>query len=191
MKGTNKYINRSKISETHFRLLLKYFVLDLTASQAAQLINYNRNTINRYYKLFRERITLLADAASPFVSIDDPRGASHFALFKKDESIYLHAIYMPKEAPEEFQPHLERLDPHIHAYIDMRQTRFYRALHAPANISGPEAFWSFAKTRLAKFNGLHASRSYQHLKECEFRYNNRNLDIYTLLLKEFRKNPLN
>ncbi|MHC4552407.1 MAG: IS1595 family transposase, partial [Planctomycetota bacterium] len=31
---------------------------------------------------------------------------------------------------------------------------------------------------------------YLHLKECEFRYNNRNDNMYELLLREFRKEPL-
>ncbi len=31
---------------------------------------------------------------------------------------------------------------------------------------------------------------YLHLKECEFRYNNRDKNIYKLLLKKIRKKPL-
>ncbi|MDR0660197.1 MAG: IS1595 family transposase, partial [Prevotellaceae bacterium] len=32
---------------------------------------------------------------------------------------------------------------------------------------------------------------YLHIKECEFRYNFRNQNIYLILLKELRKLPLN
>lgn len=39
------------------------------------------------------------------------------------------------------------------------------------NINGIESFWSFAKRRLAKFNGVRSSTFLLHLKECEFRYN--------------------
>jgi len=38
------------------------------------------------------------------------------------------------------------------------------------HINGIEAFWSFTKRRLAKFNGV--KRNFElHLKECEWRYN--------------------
>ncbi len=42
--------------------------------------------------------------------------------------------------------------------------------HGRAHINGIEAFWSFTKRRLAKFNGV---KKYfpLHLKECEWRYN--------------------
>jgi transposase len=53
-----------------------------------------------------------------------------------------------------------------------------------------ELFWGFAKTRLMKFNGLCKSTLYLHLKECEFRFNHRNEDLYCLLLKIIRANPL-
>lgn len=39
-----------------------------------------------------------------------------------------------------------------------------------AHINGIEAFWSFTKRRLAKFNGVKAN-FHLHLKECEWRYN--------------------
>ena len=39
-----------------------------------------------------------------------------------------------------------------------------------AHINGIEAFWSFTKRRLAKFNGVKVN-FHLHLKECEWRYN--------------------
>lgn len=41
------------------------------------------------------------------------------------------------------------------------------------HIGGIESFWSFAKRRLAKFNGLARTTFILHVKECEFRYNHR------------------
>ena len=38
-----------------------------------------------------------------------------------------------------------------------------------AHINGIEAFWSFTKRRLAKFNGVKVNFPL-HLKECEWRY---------------------
>lgn len=58
------------------------------------------------------------------------------------------------------------------------------------HVSGIESFWSFAKRRLAKFNGLTDQYFILHLKETEVRFNYRNDDFYKILLKEFRTNPL-
>jgi hypothetical protein len=57
-------------------------------------------------------------------------------------------------------------------------------------INGIESFWAFAKTRLSKYKGMNRRTFYLHLKECEFRFNNRGQDLYKLLLKMFRENPL-
>ena len=72
----------------------------------------------------------------------------------------------------------------------------YRVYHSKdefargkAHVNGIESFWSFTKRRLAKFNGLTDDMFNLHLKESEFRWNHRD-EIYAILLKEFRKNPL-
>ncbi len=74
----------------------------------------------------------------------------------------------------------------------------YRVYHShdefargKSHVNGIESFWSFAKRRLSKFNGLPDNSFHIHLKECEFRWNSRHQDLYAILLKELRKNPLN
>lgn len=58
------------------------------------------------------------------------------------------------------------------------------------HVNGVESFWSFAKRRLSKFNGLTNEKFILHLKESEFRFNNRKNNLYQILLKTFRDNPL-
>ena len=58
------------------------------------------------------------------------------------------------------------------------------------HINGIENFWGLCKVRLARFRGVHKHTFYLHIKECEFRYNYRNKNIYLTLLKNFRKSPL-
>ena len=58
------------------------------------------------------------------------------------------------------------------------------------HINGIESFWSWSKRRLTKFNGIHKKYFHLHLKECEWRFNHRHDDIYRILLREFRRNPL-
>ena len=58
------------------------------------------------------------------------------------------------------------------------------------HVNGIESFWSFIKRRLAKFNGLTDDKFILHLKESEFRFNNRKQNLYKILLKIIRENPL-
>lgn len=51
------------------------------------------------------------------------------------------------------------------------------------HINGIEGFWGYAKVRLVKFRGLSKNTFYLHLKECEFRFNYRNHNLYKMLLK--------
>jgi transposase len=81
--------------------------------------------------------------------------------------------------------------------VDLGYKKHYRVHHSndefargKTHINGIESFWSFAKRRLMKFHGIPKSTFYLHLKECEFRFNNRNTDFYKLLLKNFRNKPL-
>jgi transposase len=48
-------------------------------------------------------------------------------------------------------------------------------------INGLEGFWSYAKQRLIKFHGVSKEKFPLYLKEMEFRYNNRNHDMFDLL----------
>jgi transposase len=73
----------------------------------------------------------------------------------------------------------------------------YRVFHCEnefargkSHVNGIESFWSFAKRRLSKFNGLTNEYFFLHLKETEFRFNHRVKNLYLVLLSVFRKNPL-
>jgi transposase len=58
------------------------------------------------------------------------------------------------------------------------------------HINGIESFWSYAKRRLAKFNGVSKRTFYLHLKETEFRFNHRAVNMYLEILKLLRNKPL-
>ena len=56
------------------------------------------------------------------------------------------------------------------------------------HINGIEAFWSFTKRRLAKFNGV--KKNFElHLKECEWRYNKMPSQLRQELRQMIRQNP--
>ena len=74
MTMINKYIKRSRISESKFRQLLRLFCLDIDAQKIAKLTGLNRNTVTRYIRLIRERIVELCNRSSPFsgeVEVDE------------------------------------------------------------------------------------------------------------------------
>jgi transposase len=75
--------------------------------------------------------------------------------------------------------------------------RHYRVHHGDnefANghnhINGIENFWGLCKVRLAKFRGMSKNTFYLHIKECEFRYNCRNKNLYLTLLKNIRQKQI-
>ena len=138
------------------------------------------------------------------------RGASGkqivFGIFKRNGSVYteivpnckaqtLQAIIRGHVAPETI----------IHSdgwrgydgLVDVGYSKHFRVNHGDnqfadgANhINGIESFWSFAKRRLQKFNGISQKTFYLHLKECEYRFNSRKHNLFRLLLKLLENNSL-
>ena len=50
-------------------------------------------------------------------------------------------------------------------------------------INGIEGFWSFAKLHLAKYRGINSEKFLLYIKELEWRYNNRESDLFDLLVR--------
>ena len=64
----NKYVVRSRVSEKKFRELIRYFSVDLSASQIAELTRLSRQTINTYLTAIRRRLVEVCNAeVAPFV----------------------------------------------------------------------------------------------------------------------------
>lgn len=73
----------------------------------------------------------------------------------------------------------------------------YRVFHSAdefargkSHVNGIEAFWSFAKRRLSKFNGMTEETFMLHLKECEWRWNERGNNLSAILFSLLREKPL-
>ncbi|NIG52692.1 hypothetical protein [Chitinophaga sp. Cy-1792] len=85
---------------------------------------------------------------------------------------------------------------HYTGVVDLGQYRLYRLGSKPSDASGTpqmdevDAFWGLTKHRLAKFKGLNRNTAYLHLKECEFRFNYRSDDLFTVLLELLKTYPL-
>lgn len=81
--------------------------------------------------------------------------------------------------------------------VDVGDSKHLRVNHGAdefvrgaAHVNGIESFWSFAKRRLQKFNGVSAATFHLHLKECEYRFNQRDQDLARALLKLLEADPL-
>jgi transposase-like protein len=222
----NKYIKVSHISEVKFRELVKLFSVDLSATQIANLTNLNRNTVNRYLTLFRERIVEICEKDSPMkgeVEVDESyfgatrvrgkrgRGARGktivFGVLKREGKVYTEIV--PNVTKATLQGIIRgKVEPDsvihsdgwrgYHGLVDVGYDKHFRVHHGKnefvrgnSHINGIESFWSYAKIRLVKFHGLDKRTFNFHLKECEFRFNNRGIDLNKLLLKIFRNKPLN
>ena len=129
-----------------------------------------------------------------------------FGIFKRGGKVYTEVV--PDCAKAMLQGIIRgRVDPDsiIHSdgwrgyngLVDLGYKKHYRVNHGSdqfatrkSHINGIESFWAFAKGRLTKFHGISDSTFYLHLKECEFRFNYRNKNLYKMLLKMFRENPL-
>ena len=129
-----------------------------------------------------------------------------FGVFQRGENVYTKIV--PNCAKPTLQKVIRgRVSPEsvIHSdgwagyngLVDMGYKKHFRVKHhqnqfaeRSNHINGIEAFWSSAKRRLSKFNGVHHHTFYLHLKECEFRFNHRDHDLYAVLLRLFRQKPL-
>jgi len=198
------------LSDYKIKKIMRYFCEDITASKTAILLGINRNTINRYFNLFRQKISTsvigAGDLFSGEIECDESyfgarrvrgkrgRGAAGktpvFGILKRDGNVYVEVV---KNCSK------QSLMPIIQGKVLEGSTMYtdgwkgydglilngydhYRVFHShnefargKSHVNGIESFWSFAKRRLAKFNGLTDQKFFLHLKESEFRFNNRHI----------------
>ena len=218
MRISYKVRIRTWISRAKFRQILRLFAVDLTAVQIAELVQLNRNTVNRYLTLIRQAVASYCESESPFsgeIELDESyfgarrirgkrgRGAFGktivFGIYKRNGCVYteivpncsrgtLYAIIKGKvDAASTIHTDGFRTYDGI---VDLGYQKHYRVQHGKDefavgsnHINGIEGFWGLAKVRLVKFRGMSKNTFYLHLKECEFRFNYRNQDLYKVLLK--------
>ena len=102
---------RSRISKKKIREILRLFATDLEATQISELTKLNRNTVNRYLRMIRERMAEYCEQQSPFsgtIEVDESyfgarrvkgkrgRGAYGktivFGIFKRNGCVYTEIV---------------------------------------------------------------------------------------------------
>ena len=208
----NKYVRRSKISEDKFRKIIRYFVLDLDPQKIASLTSLNRNTVNRYLVRVRERIFTVCVRQSPFdqhpfASMGNSVGtAPIFGLI--ENGLRVHTDLIPVQSTARLRHCLRAngdgrslcLPERWACYdgiVDMESRRLYGvAAYGSGNGRSAfcgrviEDFLGYTQKRMLHMPLAAMDHFGLHLKECEFRFNHREEDIYQLLLKMFRERPL-
>ena len=56
MTQKNRYFKRSKLSEAKFRQIVRYFAMDLTATDCAELCGLSLRSVNSIYLRMRARM---------------------------------------------------------------------------------------------------------------------------------------
>ena len=129
-----------------------------------------------------------------------------FGIFKRNDKVYTEIVPDVSKASlvKVIRGHVS-IESVVHTdgwrgyngLVDVGYSKHFRVQHghnqfATGNrhINGIESFWSYAKRRLVKFNGVSQKTFYLHLKETEFRFNHRSQNLYKTLLNLLRKNPL-
>ncbi len=129
-----------------------------------------------------------------------------FGIFKRGDRVYTEIVSDASKASliKVIRGHVS-VDSVIHTdgwpgyngLVDVGYSKHFRVHHGKnefangnRHINGIESFWSYAKRRLVKFNGVPKNTFLLHLKETEFRFNHRNENLYKMLLNMLRINPL-
>lgn len=200
----NKYAMGAKISGAQFKALAQLFSRDISAVEIAGQTGLNRNTVNRYTQALRKRIMtcfgelprdFYLDEAPVFYGVKadnkkilvEPIGKKH------DGSVSRLICGKPVDGNDENIKKWREYDGLISTERGMQiYLNFGKTVRTsqPENITAAEDFFIYVKERMGKFYGIPKKHLPAHLKECEFRYNNRGNDIYGLLMRAVRETPL-
>jgi transposase-like protein len=208
----------SKLSNYQIKKILRCFCLELTATRTAGQLGFNRHTIERYYTIFREKISVYEEQRvrkfSGNIEIDESyfgsrhkgdkrgRGAPDkipvVGILKRNGLVYTKII--PDVSRKSLMPIITGLvrKSKSNIYTDKWKSydglvlsgyKHHRINHSKEfvrnhhHINGIESFWSYVKRQMRKHNGIPKNKFFLYLKESEFRFNNRNKNLFDIMYK--------
>ena len=209
----------TRLTTTKLNRIFLCFSEDITAAATAKITGINRNTVNRYFGIIREKILKYSIFEQTREISDNVRHISYFkkakirrkkirdfiaerpvlGLLKNGKKIFVSLVHddsheslfsIIKGDLEKLVSHQNKIEPFNTSLL--KDCDQYRVFYDESEIksehtAGIENFLTFAKKRLAKFNGFSSGSFLLHLKECEFRYNHRDEDLCALIKKIFKK----
>ncbi|WXK58375.1 IS1595 family transposase [Glaesserella parasuis] len=198
-----------KLKKSIQKKLLEFFVLEVTARSAADLLVIQPNSAILFYRKIREVINyhLALEADEVFdgqIELDESyfdgtrkgkrgRGAvgktAVFGLLKRDGKVY--TVVVPNSICDTFTDFYRSYD-----VLDVSEFNHFRINHSTHfaekqnHVNGIENFWNQAKRHLRKFNGIPKAHFELYLKECEWHFNHSNLKSQISILKQLVKGSL-
>jgi hypothetical protein len=182
-------IESSKIELKKFLLLLKLFQLGFTSEDTAKELIIDIKVVYQMFDLIRMRISGLSEnvlsqmnyllkGEETTFGIKYSNGKIKISL-TKDNEVNSDALFQIKRT---------RI-PNSYASYDLTYNRVINITKKGKEafyFSETERFWRFAKEFLIKFRGTTYKGLYALLKEIEFRYNQKDGDIFLEILQKMR-----
>ncbi|MCT8593987.1 IS1595 family transposase [Glaesserella parasuis] len=191
-----------KLKKSIQKKLLEFFMLEVTARSAADLLVIQPNSAILFYRKIREVISyhLALEADEVFdgqIELDESyfdgtrkgkrgRGAvgktAVFGLLKRDGKVY--TVVVPNSICDTFTDFYRSYD-----VLDVSEFNHFRINHSTHfaekqnHVNGIENFGNQAKRHLRKFNGIPKAHFELYLKECEWHFNHSNLKSQISILK--------
>lgn len=201
----NKLLKGAHLSERKCREILQLFCDDLTATQIAEITGVSRVTVNNYFKLIRNHIASHCQKDHAGISFyEQPDNASNYNA--NDHTYYgfsikngkvctqwlkafgdqvLKSVITSSSDNAQNKPLLSAFE-NFEAIADCSAWNLHWLMPAGNNTNGAlseiSVFWQHTKGRLHKFRGMSKNTLNLHIKECEFRYNYRDAEIFPMLV---------
>jgi transposase len=210
MEIKNKYYKHSRLSEEKFEQLIDSFARDLSATEAAIITGISLRTTNTIYLKLRYRLAAIAEEAKAAQQRQETQDGSYgrpsgevFGVKASDHGV--HADVIPLMSKLRLRALMRDTDVDGGAMratlsetwdvlvdFDMRQVWKVRdsAANDGVSVDPVDAFLSYLRGRLQKFNGIASHTFYLHLKETEYRYHHIHQDIGPILLALLSVRPL-
>ncbi len=217
-------VKNSKISDYKIKKIIWCFVVDISATHCAKILGFNRNTINKYYNIFRDHIfefqtARMVDALKWEVEFDESyfwwnrvKGFhwkkkrwrwTHkqpvFWIFERWGRVYTEIV--PNCKKKTLQNIIKgKVAKETVVYtdwwrwydglVDVWYNKHFRVIHSKnefarkwwVHVNWIEAYRSFCKRRLAKFNWVKVNFEL-HLKESERRYLEDDVELFRQLCR--------
>jgi transposase-like protein len=167
--------------------IIKLFSMDILSSKTAMELNINQTKVQRMFEVLRKIIV-----GKKSVDIDDSLLKKHsptFSLSITDDIVSIGVAVSIKSEKDLFVlkrtrvPNREVAFIFQHSKVNSKEIR--RKLdNMPVK---QNHFWRYANQRLQFFRGTKAKHLFQHLKEIEFKYNNRNENIFEKLVTKIAR----
>ncbi|WP_333975754.1 hypothetical protein [Acinetobacter colistiniresistens] len=171
-----------RLSPQKLKILISMFCQDSTASETAELTKINRNTVNYWYKKFRNLIYLKRTKMRS--NLGYPKDNKHLNLHKLVLSIYekeknVFIDFTPVDEYHRliffFRKNTDKNTNQNMNYTFLISLEYSKFISFSSKNRELKLFWIFCECRLSKFNGV--SKYFDlHLKECEWRWRNDHLE---------------